>query len=166
VSGTLDAMSLRTGGFAQPMITTHAPISLNAFGSDPHGLVHLTGFFQALARVTLGDRDDLPARVELCLDAAHVRGAGLESGCKYQARGAYRLLDDPRELPASFGLLTAFELLRHEPEGAEPTHLLLVAPFRVTIQTDGRATVSVSDVTLLPCPGGPPVSGPGRDAHR
>jgi len=146
------------------MITTHAPISLNAFGSDPPGLVHLTGSFEALARVTLGDRDDLPARVDLCFDAAHVRGAGLESGRKYQARGAYRLLDDPRELPASFEL-TAFELLRHEPEGAEPTSLLLVVPFRVTIPTDGRAQVSVGDVTLLPGPGGALVSGAGTDAH-
>jgi hypothetical protein len=134
------------------MITTHAPIALNAFGRDPPGLVHLTGSFEALARVTLGERDDLPARVDLCLDAAHVRGAGLESGRKYQARGAYRLLDDPRELPAAFDLLTAFELLRHEPEGSEPTCLLLVVPFRVTIQTDGRAEVSVGDVTLLPVP--------------
>jgi hypothetical protein len=166
MSGTLDAISIRTGGLAQPMITTHAPIPLNAFGSDPPGLVHLTGFFQALARVSLGDRDDLPAHVELCFDAAHVRGAGLESGCTYQARGAYRLLDDPRELPAAFDLLTAFELLRHEPDGAEATHLLLVVPFRVTVQTDGRAEVSVGDPVLLPCPGGTPVSGAGEDADR
>jgi hypothetical protein len=146
------------------MITTHRPIALNAFGRDPPGLVHLTGSFEALARVSLGDRDDLPARVDLCFDAAHVRGAGLESGRKYQARGAYRLLDDPRELPAAFDLLTAFELLRYEPEGSEPTRLLLVVPFRVTIQTDGRAEVSVGDVTLLPVParsipGSPRISG-------
>jgi hypothetical protein len=148
------------------MITTHRPIALNAFGSDPQELVHLTGGFQTLVRVTKGDRDDLPAHVELCFDAGHVRGAGLESGRKYEARGAYRLLDDPRELPASFDLLATFELLRHEPDGSEPTYLLLVAPFRVTVQTDGRAEVSVGDLTLLPSPGGTPVSGPAKDADR
>jgi hypothetical protein len=147
------------------MITTHRPIALNAFGRDPHELVHLTGVFQALVRVTRGDRDDLPAPVEDCFDAAHVRGAGLESGCKYQARGAYRLLDDPRELPASFDLLTAFELLRHEPEGSEPTRLLLVVPFRVTVQTEGRAEVSVGDPALLPCRSGAPGHGPEADAQ-
>jgi hypothetical protein len=132
------------------MITTHLPIPLNAFGRDDHGLVHLTGFFQALVRVTPGDRDNLPAHVELSFDAAHIRGAGIESGRKYEARGAYRLRDDPRELPASFDLLAAFELLRHQTEGSEPARLVLAIPFRVKIQTDGRAEVSLGDLTRLP----------------
>jgi hypothetical protein len=148
------------------MITTHHPITLNAFGSDSQGLVHLTGFFQALARVTQGDPDELSVRVELSFDAAHVRGACLVSGHRYQARGAYRFLDDRRELPTSFELLTAFEMLCHEPEGSEPIRLLLVIPFRVTVQTDGRARMSMGELTLLPYPVGAPVSGPVPDAHR
>jgi hypothetical protein len=136
------------------MITTHDPISLNAFATDAHGLVHLTGFFQALIRVALGDRDDLPARVELCFDAAHVRGTGLESGHKYQARGTYRLREDPKELPASLDLLTAFELLCHELDSLEPTRLVLVVPFRVMVHADGRAEVTAGELTLLPFPVG------------
>jgi hypothetical protein len=147
------------------MITTHRPIDVNAFGSDSQGLVHLTGFFQALVRVSRGDRDDLPVHVDLCLDATHVRGAGIESDRNYQARGTYRLLDDPGKVPASFDLLTAFELLHDESKGLEPTRLLLVVPFQVMIQADGRATVSVGDLTLLPHAGSAHVSGPEVDGH-
>lgn len=135
------------------MITTHYPITLDAFGSDSQGPVHLTGSFQALARVTQGDQDDLPAHVDLSLDAARVRGAGLVSGGTYQARGAYRFLDDPGALPATFNLLPAFELLCYALEGSEPTRLLLVVPFQVMVQIDGRAQMSIGELTLLPSPG-------------
>jgi hypothetical protein len=136
------------------MVTTNRLIPIDAFGSDPPELVHLTGSFQVLARVTMGDSDEMPAHVELCFDAVGVRGAGLKTGARYQARGAYRFIEDPKELPVPFVLVSAFELLRHGPGDPPPTRLLLFVPFRVTVQADGRVMAGLEDPTLLPCPGG------------
>jgi hypothetical protein len=136
------------------MVTTHRLIPIEAFGSDSPELIHLTGSVQMLARVTVGGPDEIPAHVELCFDAVGVRGAGLKTGVRYQARGAYRFIEDPMELPVPFVLVSAFELLRHGPGDPPPTRLLLVAPFRVTVQADGKVMASLEDPTLLPCPGG------------
>jgi len=136
------------------MVTTNNVISIDAFGRDPAELVHLTGSFQVLARVTLGDPTDLPTRLELCFYARRVRGVGLEDGVRYQARGAYRFTDDLKELPVPLKLVGAFELLRHGPGDPQPARLLLVVPFRATIQRDGRVRVEIDEPTLLPCPGG------------
>jgi hypothetical protein len=136
------------------MVTTNRLIPIQAMGSDAPELVHLTGSVQMLARVRVGGPDDLPAHVELCFDAAGVRGAGLKSGARYQARGAYRVIEDPPELPMPFVLVSAFELLRHAPGDPPPTRLLLIVPFRVTVQADGRVMAGMEDPTLLPCPGG------------
>jgi hypothetical protein len=43
---------------------------------------------------------------------------------------------------------------------------LLVVPFRVTVQTDGSAEVSVGDLTLLPCPSGAPCRPGGQTQNR
>jgi hypothetical protein len=136
------------------MVTTNRLIPIDSFGSDPPELVHLTGAFQVLARVTIGRPDEKPAHVELCFDAVGVRGTGLQSGARYQARGAYRLIEDPMELPVPVVLVSAFELLRHRPGDLPSTRLLLVAPFRVTVQADGKVMASLENPTLLPCPGG------------
>jgi hypothetical protein len=149
------------------MVTTNRLISIEAFGSDPPELVHLTGSFQVVARVTMEDAapaspppaSGYPARaaggpvhVEVCCDAARVRGVGLKSGARYEARGAYRLVDDAPELPAPLHLVSAFELLRHDP-GDLPTRLLLVIHARVTVQTDGKVSVGIEAPQLLPCEG-------------
>jgi hypothetical protein len=136
------------------MVTTNRWIPIEAFGSDPPELVHLTGSFQVLARVTIGEPDDLPTHVELCFDAARVLGVGLQSGVRYQARGAYRFIDDPKELPVPFDLVSAFELFRHGSGEQASARLLLVEPFRVTVQSDGKVTAGMEGPTLLPCPGG------------
>jgi hypothetical protein len=136
------------------MVTTNRLISVDAFGSDAHGLVHLTGLLQVVARVTLGDPDGVPAHVELLLDAAQVRGVGVENGAKYQARGAYRFILDPKELPVPVDLVSAFELLGYRHGNAQPTRLLLAVPFHVTVQADGRITVGIDDPKLLPSPSG------------
>jgi hypothetical protein len=136
------------------MVTTNSAIFIDAFGSDPPELVHLTGWFQVLARLTMGDPDEMPTHLELCFDAVRVRGVGLENGVRYQARGAYRFIDDLNELPIPLKLVGAFELLRHGSGDPQPTRLLLVVPFRVTLQSDGRVRVEMDEPTLLPCPGG------------
>jgi hypothetical protein len=139
---------------AEPMMTTDRRIPIDAFGSDPAELVHLTGSFQVLARVTPGRSDDLPTHVEVCFDAARVRGVGLKSGARYAARGAYRFSDDLPELPVPVHLISAFELLRHGSGDLPPTRLLLVVPFQVTVQTDGRVVAGMEGPMLVPCPGG------------
>jgi hypothetical protein len=135
------------------MVTTNSLLPIEVFGNDPPELVHLTGSFQVLARVTVGEPDDRPAHVELCFDADHVRGVGLKGGVRYEARGAYRFSDDALELPVPLHLVSAFELLRHGAGDPWPTRLLLVVPFRVTVQTDGKVRVGINDPMLLPCPG-------------
>ena len=134
------------------MVTTDRRIPIEAFGSDPPELVHLTGSFQVLARVTMGDDDDLAAHVEVSFDAARVRGVGLKSGARYEARGAYRFIDDLPE--RSFRLVSAFELLRHGTGVPQPACLLLVVPFQVTIQPNGKVTAGMEAPRLLPCPNG------------
>jgi hypothetical protein len=138
------------------MVTTNRLIPIEAIGSDPPELVHLTGSFQVVARVTeeraahplAGTR---PARLEVCCDAGRVRGVGLKSGARYEARGAYRLVDEPQELPVPLHLASAFELLRHRAGDPHPAHLLLVVCLRVTIRTDGKVTVGIEDPQLVPC---------------
>jgi hypothetical protein len=136
------------------MVTTDCRIPIDTFASDPPELVHLTGSFQVPARVTLGVAGDRPAHIEVCFDAARVRGVGLKSGTRYEARGAYRFMDDLPELPAAVHLVSAYELLRHRAGDAPTTSLLLVIPFQVTVQTDGRVTADMEEPILLPCPGG------------
>ena len=136
------------------MVTTDRLIPIEAFGSDPPELVHLTGSFQVLARVTIGGSDDLPAHVEVCFDAARVRGVGLKTRARYEARGAYRFVDDLPELPYPVHLVSAFELLRHGSGDPQPTRLLLVVPFQVTVQANGRVMAGMENPMLLPCPGG------------
>src|SRR5947209_15579028 len=99
----------QAGAEAEPMVTTDRRIPIDVFGSDPPEIVHLTGSFQVLARVTIAGPDDLPAHVEVCFDAARVRGVGLKTGARYAAGGAYRFIDDLPEL--SFRLVSAFEFL-------------------------------------------------------
>ena len=137
-----------------PLITTDRRIPVEAFRSDPPELVHLTGSFQVVARVTLGGPDDRPAHIEVCFDAARVRGVGLKTGARYEARGAYRFIDDLPELPGPIHLVSAFELLRHACGDPQPARLLLVVPFEVTVQTDGKVTAGMDAPKLLPCPGG------------
>jgi hypothetical protein len=134
------------------MVTTNSVTFIDAFGSDPPEIVHLTGSFQVLARVTVGEPDAMPAHLEISLDAVRVRGVGLETGVRYQARGAYRVVDDLGELPVSLKLVGTFELLRHRPGDPLSTLLLLAAPFRVTVQDDGRVRVEMEIPTLLPSP--------------
>jgi hypothetical protein len=137
------------------MVTTNRLIPVDAFGSDPHdGLIHLTGLLQVVTRVTLGDPDGVPAHVELLLDAAQVRGVSAENGAKYQARGAYRFALDPKELPVPVDLVSAFELLGCSHGNAQPTRLLLVVPIHARVLADGRITMGIEDLKLLPCPSG------------
>ena len=136
------------------MVTTNSALSLEAFGNDPPELVHLTGSFQVLARVTVADPEDRPARVELCFDAARVRGVGLKRGVRYEARGAQRFSDDALELPVSLQRVSAFELLRHGAGDGWPGRLLLVVLFRVTVRSDGTVTLGMEAPTLLPYPAG------------
>src|SRR5438105_2137754 len=95
------------GKAAEAMVTTDRPIPLDAIRSDPAELLHLTGSFQVLARVTLADAADSPARLDVSFDAARVRGVGLKSGARYAARGAYRFSDDLPELPVPVHLVSA-----------------------------------------------------------
>jgi hypothetical protein len=90
----------------------------------------------------------------VCFDAARVRAVGLKTGARYRARGAYRFSDDLPELPVPVHLVSAFELLRHGSNDAQPAHLLLGVPFQVTVQADGKVTAGMEDPVLLPCPGG------------
>jgi hypothetical protein len=136
------------------MATTDCRIPIDAVASDPPELVHLTGSFQVVARVTLAGADDLSAHIEVCFDAARVRGVGLKSGARYEARGAYRFSDDLPEIPLPLRLVSAFELLPHGPGDSQPTRLLLVVPFQVTVQADGRVIAGMGDPVLLPCPDG------------
>jgi hypothetical protein len=134
------------------MVTTNRLIHLEAFASDPPELVHLTGFFQVVARVTMEAAADRPAHVEVCCDAARVRGVGLKTGVRYDARGAYRLVDDAQGLPMPLHLVSAFELLRHGSGDPQPARLLLVVCLRVTVQTDGKVMARIDDPVLLSCP--------------
>lgn len=136
------------------MVTTNSVLPIEAFGNDPLEPIRLTGCFHMVARVTMGSTGDLPAHVELCFDAARVRGVGLKSGTRYAARGAYRLIDDLPEPLFPVHLVIAFELLRHGPGDPPSTRLLLVVPFQVTIRNDGKVRVGIHPPTLLPCPGG------------
>jgi hypothetical protein len=131
------------------MVTTNRLIPLDAFGSDPDGLVHLTGLLQVVARVRLGDPDGAAAHVELLFDATQVRGMGVETGARYQARGAYRFILDPKALPIPLDLVSAFEFLGYGHENPRPTRLLLALPVRGTVQADGRITVGIEDLRIL-----------------
>src|SRR6266536_1443987 len=133
------------------MVTTDCRIPIDTFASDPPELVHLTGSFQVVARVTLEEAADRPAHVEVCCDAARVRGVGLETGTKYEAKGAYRVVDDLPKLPAPFCLISAFEFLRHGLGDPQPTRLLLVVPFRLTVHTDGKVMAGIDEPTLISC---------------
>jgi hypothetical protein len=134
------------------MITTNRLLPLDAFGSNPHGLVHLTGLLQVVARVTLGVPGGVPPRVDLLLDAARVRGMGLETGAHYLARGAYRFSLDPKELPVPLDLVSTFELLGYGHGNMHPRRLLLAVTFHVKIEADGRITVGIDAPKLLPSP--------------
>jgi hypothetical protein len=136
------------------MVTTNRLIPVDTFGSDPHGLVHLTGSLQVVARVTLGVPDGAPARVELLLDGAQVRGLGVETGARYEARGAYRLLHDPAELPITLDLVSVFELLGHTHDNPRPTRLLLVVRAHARVQADGRVKVGIEAPKLIASPSG------------
>jgi hypothetical protein len=131
------------------MVTTNRLIHLEAFGSDPPELVHLTGFFQVLARVTMGDAGDLPAHVELCFDAARVRGVGLKTGARYWVEEIYQSRHQPGEFSAPFDVVSRFELRRCAPDGSQPAQLALTVCFRVTVPGDGRVTVTAGDVELM-----------------
>lgn len=135
------------------MVTTNRLIPVDAFGSAPD-LVHLTGSLQVVARVTLGDPGGVPAHVELLLDAAQVRGVGVENGAHYQARGTYRFVLDLKELPSPVELASAFEFLGFRHGNAWPTRLLLVVPIHARVGADGRITMEIEELKLLPCPNG------------
>jgi hypothetical protein len=134
------------------MVTTNSLIPIDAFAGDISELIHLTGSFQVLVRVTMGDPEAVPAHVELMLDAAQVRGAGLETGDRYQARGAYRFMHEVSELPSQLDLVSTFELLGYGRGNPQPIRLLLVVPFHVTVPPEGRITTRIDDPKLLPCP--------------
>jgi hypothetical protein len=136
------------------MVTTDCRIPIDTFASDPPELVYLTGSFQMITRVTIGGAADQPAHTEVCLDAARVRGVGLRTGARYEARGTYRFSDDLPEVPAPVDLVSAFELLRHGCGEPLPTCLLLVVRFQVTVQSNGRVIAGMEAPMLLPCPGG------------
>jgi hypothetical protein len=138
----------------EPMVTTNRLIPVDAIGNDPDELVHLTGLLQVLARVTMGDGDGLPVWVELFLDAARVRGLGLKSGARHQARGTCRFSSHPDELPISFDLVGTFELLGYRRGHPEANHRVLEVPFQVTVQADGRMMAWIGDPKLLPSPDG------------
>ena len=133
-----------------PMATTNRLIPLDAFGRDPPDLVHLTGSIQVLARVTMGGADDLPAHVELCFDAASVRGMGLKSGARYWVEGVHQSRHQPGEFSAPFDVVSRFELRRCAPDGSQPSELTLIVCFTVTVPSDGRVMVAAEDVELLP----------------
>jgi len=135
------------------MVTTNSVLPIDTFGNDPPELVHLTGSFQVLARVTEGV-DDRPARVELSLDAARVRGVGLKTGARYQPRGAYRFSDELPDVAIPIHLISAFEVTRHGTGDPPPARLLLVVSLRVTVQTDGKVAAGIEGPMLLPCPDG------------
>jgi hypothetical protein len=134
------------------MVTTNSLLPIDAFGRDPKGLIHLTGSFQVLARVAMGDADGVPACVELSFDAAQVRGMGLETGDRYRARGTYRFTYDAKELPSQLDLVSTFELLGYGRGNPQPIRMLLVVPLHVTVPPDGRITTRIDDPKLLPCP--------------
>jgi hypothetical protein len=134
------------------MVTTNRMVPVDAFRRDSKGLIHLTGSFQVLARVAMGEADGVPAHVELFFDAGQVRGVGLETGDRYQARGAYRFTHDAKELPSQLDLVSTFELLGYRRGNSQPIRLLLVVPFHVTVPADGRITTRIDDPKLLPCP--------------
>jgi hypothetical protein len=136
------------------MVTTNRMIPIDAFRREPKGLIHLTGSFQVLARVVIGDADGVPAHVELFFDAGQVRGVGLETGTRYHARGAYRFTHDAKEFPSQLDLVSTFELLGYGRGNPEPIRLLLVVPFHVMVPADGRITTRIDDPKLLPCPYG------------
>jgi hypothetical protein len=134
------------------MVTTNRLIPIDTFASDADGLIHLTGRMQVVGRVTLTDGGAVPAHVELLFDAAQVRGVGLVTGARYQARGAYRCVDDPKELPVPLDRMSTFEILVYRPGDPQPSHLLLVMPFHVTVQPDGAIIVGTGEPKLIPCP--------------
>jgi hypothetical protein len=50
--------------------------------------------------------------------------------------------------------VSAFELLGYRHGDAEPSRLLMAVPLHVTVQADGRVTVGIEDLKLLPSPSG------------
>jgi hypothetical protein len=148
----LAAHAVRQERNPAPMVTTNRLIPIDAIGLDPPEPVHLTGLVQMLTRVTMGDTHDRPVHIELYLDAARVRGLGLQNGTRYQARGAYRLVDDLKESAVPFELIGSFELFRHGTGDAHPGRLLLIVPIHVTVQADGKVTATLDSPKLLSCP--------------
>jgi hypothetical protein len=134
------------------MVTTDCLIPVDTFASDPPELVHLTGSFQVLARVTSGGTAGRPAHAEVCLGAVRVRGVGLTTGVRYEARGTYRFSDELPEVPAPFDRVSAFEFVRYGSGEPPPARLLLVVRLQVTVQSSGRVIAGMAALVLLPCP--------------
>src|SRR5690349_3139207 len=117
---------IQAGEDAESMVTTNNLLAFDAFGNDPPELVHLTGSVQVVTRVMAAGGDDRPAHVEVCVDAARVRGVGLSTGIRYQVRGACRFVDDLPQLSTPLHRIGAFEVLRHGSGDSQPNRLLLV----------------------------------------
>jgi hypothetical protein len=138
------------------MVTTNQLISLDTVRPNGTDLVHLTGPLQVVARTATGRGDGIALQVDLRCDAARVRGVGLKTGARYWAQGVHQSRCRPGELPTSFDLVNRFELLGTAPDGSPPHRLMLTVRLRVTVPPDGRVTVAVEEVRLLPDSGPSP----------
>ncbi len=132
------------------MVTTNRLVSLDTVGREGKELIHLTGPLQVVARVAMDMHDGMPLQVELRVDAARVRGVGLNSGARYWAEGVHQFRHQPGEFSAAFDLVGRFEFLGCAPDDPQPRSLTLAVHCRVTFVAGGRVMVEVSDVELLP----------------
>src|SRR5690349_10145625 len=139
------------------MVTTSQLVSLDAVRNDGTDLIHLTGPLQVVARTALGGpppgapfRSPVPVQVELRFDATRVRGVGLKTGTRYWVEGVHQSRHEPGESAAPFDVVGRFELLGCAPDGSQRRPLTLTVHFRVTVPTDGRATVTAGAAELLP----------------
>ncbi len=131
------------------MVTTDQLIPIEAFGSEPPELAHLTGSFQMVARLRRDRPDGDSIQVDLRFDAARLRGVGLKTGARYWARGVHQSQYHFGELPAPFELVGRFELLGCGSDGSQSTQQTLTVRFKVIVPPDGRVSAAAAEVKLL-----------------
>jgi hypothetical protein len=132
------------------MVTTNRFVSLDAVGHDGTDLIHLTGSVQIVAHASMGQLVGFPVQVDLRVDAARVRGVGLKTGMRYWAQGVDQSRHQLGEFSGPLELVSGFELLGCAPDQPLTTRMTLTVRFKVTVPADGRVTVALEEVKLLP----------------
>jgi hypothetical protein len=103
-----------------------------------------------VVRTTTDEADGIALQLDLRCNASRVRGVGLKSGVRYWAQGVHQSHRRPGECLTCFDLVGRFELRGAAVDGPQPGRMALIVRLHGTVASDGRVTVAVEEVELLP----------------